>query len=338
MMDNIRPTEDAPTRAETFDQAGIDAMFGFDTEKPRTVAKGLKALLEADVVNRERLPMLEVVCERMARTFATSMRNLTSDSLDVNLVQVTTTRFGDFMHRLTLPTMIGIFHVKEWENYGAVTVDSGLIYAVVDSLLGGRRAGAPMRIEGRAYTPIETMLVGKMIQQALDDFTAAFEAIEPITSTLERVETTPRFAAIAGPSNLAAVASFRIDMEGRGGTFDIVLPYATIETVRDKLVQRFAGEKLGRDSMWEKHMTAELIAAEMEVEAVLGERSIRVQDYMPFEVGQTISLGCDADDPIDLACNGVRIGQVTIGRRAGQIAVQLINDIKTTPVATGDKK
>jgi len=329
MMEGAFPTDGMSVPGDTVDQAGIDAMFGFDTPQPRGVTTGLKALLEADVVNRERLPMLEVIGERMARTFATSMRNLTSDSLDVHLIQVITTRFGDFMNRLTLPTMIGVFQVKEWENYGAVTVDSGLIYAVVDSLLGGRRGGAPIRIEGRGYTAIETMLVGKMMQQALDDFEQAFEAIEPIDATLERVETTPRFAAIAGPSNLAAVASFRVDMEGRGGTFDIVLPYATIETVRDKLVQRFAGEKLGRDGLWERHMTSELLVAQVEIEAVLGERSIRMNDYLPFQVGQTISLARDPDEPVELACNGIKLGRAEVGGRAGLIAVQLLNDIMT---------
>ncbi len=312
---------------ETFDQAGIDAMFGFDTKPARAPVTGLKALLETHIVNHERLPMLEVVCERMVRTLATSLRNLTSDALDVHLVSVGTRRFGDFMDRLPLPTMIGIFHVAEWENYGALTVDSGLIYAMVDSLLGGRPGVTAAPIEGRSFTAIETMLVGKMIEQTLADFAASFAVIEPAEMTLERVETMPRFAAIAAPSNMAVVASFRIDMEGRGGGFDIVLPFATIDPVRDKLVQRFAGDKLGRDPRWERHMTNELLASEVQVEAVLGERLMRVQDYMAFTVGQTISLDRDPNDPLTLACNNVPLGKVQIGRRSGLLAVQMLNTI-----------
>ncbi|USI71984.1 flagellar motor switch protein FliM [Sphingomonas morindae] len=319
-----RPREPAIDR---FDQAGIDAIFGFDTPPPRAAKKGLRALLDADIANRERLPMLEVVCERMVRTFATSMRNLTSDALDVHLERVSTTRFGDFMNRLPLPAMIGVFHAAPWDNFGAITVDSGLIYAVVDSLLGGRRGGAVMRIEGRAFTSIETVLVGKMIQQTLADFAASFSAIEPVQMTLERVETTPRFAAIAGPSNLTAVATFRVEMEERGGSFSIVLPYATIEPVRDKLVQRFAGEKLGHDAVWGAHIARELLATEVTLEAVLGERTMRVQDYMALRVGQTIGLNREPDDPITIASGGVPLGQAQIGKRAASVAVQMLNDI-----------
>ncbi|WP_380874017.1 flagellar motor switch protein FliM [Sphingomonas sp. DBB INV C78] len=317
-----------PVGAEvTFDQAGIDALFGFDGGSPAPQKSGLKAVIESNVISHERLPMLEVVCERMVRTFATSMRNLTSDAIDVSLEEITSTRFGEFMNRVALPAMLGVFKVVEWENYGVVTVDSSLIYAVVDALLGGRKGNSSLRIDGRAFTTIETMLVSKMIQLALDEFSASFEAIEPVTMELERVEASPRFAAIAGPSNIAAVATFRVDMEGRGGKFSILLPYATIEPVREKLLQRFMGEKLGRDRIWETHMATELRHTEVMVDVVLGEKHMRVHDVMALAVGQTIPLNRGPDDPLEVHCGGVALGHAHIGQRCSNIAIRMATDI-----------
>ncbi|RJF85745.1 flagellar motor switch protein FliM [Sphingomonas cavernae] len=311
----------------TFDQAGIDALFGFDGTAPAPQKSGLKAVIESNVISHERLPMLEVVCERMIRTFATSMRNLTSDAIDVSLEEITSHRFGEFMNRVPLPAMFGVFKVREWENFGVVTVDSGLIYAVVDALLGGRKGNSSLTIDGRAFTTIETMLVSKMVQLALDDFAGAFEAIEPVGIELERVETSPRFAAIAGPTNIAAVATFRVDMEGRGGKFSILLPYATIEPVREKLLQRFMGEKLGRDRIWETHMACELHNTEVLVDVVLGEKHMRVHDVMSMAVGQTIALNRGPDDPLEVHCGGVPLGHAHIGQRCNNIAIRLVTDI-----------
>jgi flagellar motor switch protein FliM len=310
-----------------FDQAGIDALFGFNKAGQTTQKSGLKAVIESDVISHERLPMLEVVCERMVRTFATSMRNLTSDAIDVHLEEVTSTRFGEFMNRVALPAMLGVFQVHEWENYGVVTVDSGLIYAVVDALLGGRKGNAVHRIEGRAFTTIETSLVSKMLELALEDFATCFEAIEPIKIDLERVETSPRFAAIAGPSNIAAVATFRVDMEGRGGKFSIVLPYATMEPVRDKLLQRFMGEKLGRDRIWEVHMASELWQTDVIMDVVLGEKQMRLQDVMNLAVGQTIGVNRGPDDALEVHCGGVPLGRAHIGQRCNNIAIKMVTDI-----------
>ncbi|MEN2786143.1 flagellar motor switch protein FliM [Sphingomonas qilianensis] len=296
-------------------------------DAPLPQKSGLKAVIESDIISHERLPMFEVVCERMVRTFATSMRNLTSDAIDVHLEDVTSTRFGEFMNRLSDPAILGVFRVREWENYGVVTVDSGLIYAVVDALLGGRRGNGAPRSEGRAPTTIETGLISKMVQIALTDFAASFEAIEPITIEIDRVETSPRFAAIARPSNIAAVATFRVDMEGRGGRFSIVLPYATIEPVRDKLLQRFMGEKLGRDRIWELHMASELLQTEIIMDVVLGEQHMRLRDVMNLQIGETIGVNRGPDDALEVHCSGVPLGRAFIGQRTNNIAVKIMTDI-----------
>lgn len=310
----------------TFDQAGIDALFG-DLSGPAKPKSGLKAVIESNVISHERLPMLEVVYDRMVRTFATSMRNLTSDAIDVSLEDITSIRFGDFMSRVMLPAMIGVFRVDEWENYGLITVDSGLIYAVVDALLGGRRGGSAPVIDGRGFTSIETSLVARMLELALSDMAEAMEPITPATMKLERVETSPRFAAIAGPTNICAVATFRVDMEGRGGKFSVLLPYATIEPVRHKLSQRFMGEKLGRDNIWEAHMSAEILKTEVSLDVVLGETVLTLQEIQNFALNQTIPLQKGPDDALELQCGGVPMGWAQIGQRCNNIAIRLTTDV-----------
>ncbi|MBO9713510.1 MAG: flagellar motor switch protein FliM [Sphingomonas sp.] len=308
-----------------FDQSDIDALFG--DFGPVAKKSGLRAMIESRVISHERLPMLEVVCDRVVRAFAGSMRNLTSDAIDVSLEEVTSTRFGEFVNRIALPAMIGVFKVKEWESYGIVTVDSGLIYAVVDALLGGRGGGQPMVIDGRAFTTIETRLVARMLELALNDFARAFEPIEPITIALERIETNPRFAAIAGTSNICATAGFRVDMDDRGGSFQLLLPYATLEPVRDKLLQRFMGEKSGRDSIWEAHMVSEVRKTNVDVDVVLGEKAMPLAALRSLEVGQTIALDRGPDDALDLACGGVRLARAQIGQRSGRVAVRLVSPV-----------
>ncbi len=308
------------------DQAGIDALFG-DVGGPVQPKQGLRAVIESDVISHERLPMLEVVFDRMIRIFATSMRNLTSDAIDVSLESVSSVRFGDFMGRVMLPAMIGVFRVEEWQDYGLVTVDSGLIYSVVDALLGGRRGGEPMMIDGRGFTTIETDLVGRMLRHVLADMSSAMAPITPAAMNLERIETSPRFATIAGSTNICAVATFRVDMDERGGRFSILLPYATIEPVRHLLGQRFMGEKLGRDNIWESHLEAEIRQTEVELDVVLGERMLPLAQVRDFDVGQTISLFHGPDEPLELQCGGIPLGRAQIGQRSNNVAVRLVSDI-----------
>jgi len=309
------------------DQAGIDALFG-DVGGPMRARSGLKAVIESDVISYERLPMLEVVYDRMLRSFATSMRNLTSDAIDISLVDMTSVRFGDFINRVALPTMIAVFRVEEWRNYGLITVEPSLIYAVVDALLGGRHGNNRQMIDGRAFTGIEVGLVSRMLKMAIADFAAGFAPITPITLDLERVETATRFVSIAGPTNLCAVATLRVDMDGRGGCFSMLLPYATLEPVRKVLGQRFMGDKAGPENIWGAHMAREIRRTEVEVDVVLGRTMMPLGEVRALEVGNTIRFNRRPDEALELQIGDVVLGHGQIGQRCNNVAVRLTTDIK----------
>lgn len=307
------------------DQAGIDALFG-NVGPLQSSHKGLRAVIESEVISHERLPMLEVVCERMVRAFSSAMRNLTSDSIEVSLEDVTTTRFGDFMDHVTLPAMIAVVRFEEWENYGIITVNSGLIYAVVDALLGGRRSGEVM-IDGREFTTIETTLVTRMLNVAMAEFRAALAPIAQVGISLDRIETNPRFAAIARPSNIAAVCTFRVDIDGRGGNFSILLPYATLEPVRDKLIQRFMGEKVGRENIWQTHMRDQMLLTQVEIQVVMGAMTLPLSAVKTLEVGQVLPFQIPPDEPMSVECGGIALARAHAGQRRRHVAISLATEI-----------
>ncbi len=305
-------------------QDEIDSLLGFDEEhEAASEMSGIQAILNSALVSYERLPMLEVVFDRLVRLMSTSMRNFTSDNVEVSLDNISSIRFGDYLNSIPLPAMLCVFKAEEWDNYGLITIDSSLIYSIVDVLLGGRRGTAAMRIEGRPYTTIERNLVERMIHVMLGDLSAAFEPLSPVTFRFDRLETNPRFATISRPSNAAIVIRLRIDMEDRGGRLEMLLPYATLEPVRELLLQMFMGEKFGRDSIWETHLAEELLLTDVELEAVLDQQVVKISDVMNFKVGSQIMLNASPDTIINLRCGEVDLFEGRMGRKGDHIAVRI---------------
>jgi flagellar motor switch protein FliM len=322
------------TSARVLNQDEIDSLLGFDDaggggDGDRS---GIQAILNSALVSYERLPMLEVVFDRLVRMMSTSMRNFTSDNVEVSLDNILSLRFGDYLNSIPLPAMLGVFKAEEWDNYGLLTVDSSLIYSIVDVLLGGRRGTAAMRIEGRPYTTIERNLVERMVHVVLSDLSAAFDPLSPVTFRFDRLETNPRFAAISRPSNAAIVAKLRIDMEDRGGRLELMLPYATLEPVRELLLQMFMGEKFGRDSIWETHLAEELWLTELEMEAVLDEQIMPLRDILRLRVGSKIMLNATPDSTIELRSGHVAMFGGKMGRKGTHIAVRIEEKIKKEKV------
>src|SRR5437868_13575146 len=229
-------------------QEEIDNLLGFTAgEVNLNDNSGIRAIIDSAMVSYERLPMLEIVFDRLVRLLTTSLRKFTSDNVDVSLDRITSVRFGDYLNSIPLPAILAVFKAEEWDNFGLITVSSSLIYSIIDVLLGGRRGQTTLRVEGRPYTTIETNLVKRLVEVVLADAEQAFRPLSPVTFSIDRLETNPRFAAISRPANAAILVRLRIDMEDRGGEIELLLPYATIEPIRGVLLQMFMGEKFGRD-------------------------------------------------------------------------------------------
>jgi hypothetical protein len=166
-----------PGAERILNQEEIDNLLGFylnDDEDDENT--GIRSIINSALVSYERLPMLEIVFDRLVRLMTTSLRNFTSDNVEVSLDSISSIRFGDYLNSIPLPAILAVFRAEELDNYGLMTVDSNLIYSIVDVLLGGRRGTAAMRIEGRPYTTIERALVQRMIEVVLADAKQAFEA------------------------------------------------------------------------------------------------------------------------------------------------------------------
>ncbi|MBB4287036.1 flagellar motor switch protein FliM [Roseospira goensis] len=305
-------------------QDEIDSLLGFDESEEVSADKsGIQAILNSALVSYERLPMLEVVFDRLVRMMSTSLRNFTSDNVEVSLDNILSLRFGDYLNSIPLPAMLSVFKAEEWDNSGLLTIDSSMIYSIVDVLLGGRRGTAAMRIEGRPYTTIERNLVERLVHVVLADLSAAFDPLSPVTFRFERLETNPRFATISRPANAAIVAKLRIDMEDRGGRLELLIPYATLEPVRELLLQMFMGEKFGRDSIWETHLAEEMWFTEVEMEAILDEVELPLRHILNLEVGSQIMFNATPDSAVMLRCGDVPMFSGRMGRRGSNIAIRV---------------
>jgi flagellar motor switch protein FliM len=310
-------------------QEEIDGLLGFSVDDVTlNDNSGIRAIIDSAMVSYERLPMLEIVFDRLVRLLTTSLRNFTSDNVEVSLDRITSVRFGDYLNSIPLPAILAVFKAEEWENFGLFTINSSLIYSIIDVLLGGRRGHNVVRIEGRPYTTIETNLVKRMIEVILADAELAFKPLSPVKFNIDRLETNPRFAAITRPANAAILVRLRIDMEDRGGTAELLLPYATIEPIRGVLLQMFMGEKFGRDHIWEEHLATQIGQAEVAVDAVLYEAKLPLRQMMALNVGDTLPLEVRPDALVTVRCGEITLTEGRMGRVGDRVAVRVAKPLR----------
>ncbi|MGL4497310.1 MAG: flagellar motor switch protein FliM, partial [Beijerinckiaceae bacterium] len=132
--------EENDTVDRLLNQDEIDNLLGFSSDDVNAKRQtGIRAIVDSAMVSYERLPMLEIVFDRLVRLLTTSLRNFFSDTVEITINNITSVRFGDYINSIPLPSVLLVFKAHEWDNYGLLSVDSNLVYGVIDVLLGGRR-------------------------------------------------------------------------------------------------------------------------------------------------------------------------------------------------------
>lgn len=337
MLDSQTNFDDAESGVDRLlSQDEIDSMLGFSVGEAGAGGRaGIRAIVDSGTVSYERLPMLEIIFERMVRHLSTSLRNFFNDNIEVTLDAIRSVRFGDYVNSIPLPSMIAVFKAEEWDNFGLVTVESNLTYAVLDTMLGGKRGELNIRHDGRPFTTIEMNLLKRMVGVVLTDAETAFRPLSAVTFKVDRIETNPRFATISRPANAAIRVDLRLDMEGRGGSLQVLLPYATIEPVRDLLLESFMGEKIGRDPIWENHLATEIYQATVPIEAVLHQEMMPLSRIMGLDIGDTLIFDAKPDRFITLRCGDFGVTEGRVGRVDDKIAVQTVAALRRSRTTIG---
>lgn len=309
---------------KTLDQSEIDALLGVkkddDSNKEK---KGIRYYIDKSMKSYQRLPMLEVVCDRFARILSTTLRNLTSENVDIDVRGITSLRFGDYINSIPMPALVAIFKVEEWENFGLVTPNGQFIYSMVDILFGGRKLNSPVRFDGRPFTNIELNVFRFICDIILNDLGIAFEPLNPSTFVYDRVETNPRFASISRPGDPVILISLHVSIEERTGTIEVMIPYATLEPIRDLLAQVFLGEKFGKDNNWELHIQNEVYNAPIELEAILARKEALLGEVVAFKPGYTIIFDQESNDEIFLTCEKIDLFAGKLGSFDEKIAISI---------------
>lgn len=304
------------------DDSPLSGLLGFDfgAEEGKD-RSGLKALINSALVSHRRLPMLDVVFDRTARLMSTSLRQLTNENVEVALDNVTSTRFSDFIEA-ERAGVIGVVRAKGLDGYALLAADASLVHGVVDLLLGGRR-GASIGLDERALTAIELGLATRMLALMVEDLDEAFAPVAAAGFALDRVETTPRFAAIAQDASVCALAKFRIRIDDFQSKAMILAPHATIEPVRELLSRDFIGESGRADGLWRRRLGTGVAAAGVDLVAALADRELSIGEIEKLREGDTLTFSCGADARIELRAGPAAVVKGRVGRIGDKIAVKL---------------
>ncbi len=111
-----------------------------------------------------------------------------------------------------------------------------LVFITVDNLFGGD-GRFPTKVEGREFTHTEQRVINRMLKLALEGYSDAWKAINPLEVEYVRSEMQVKFTNITtSPNDIVVNTPFHVEIGNLTGEFNICLPFSMIEPLRELLV------------------------------------------------------------------------------------------------------
>jgi len=279
-------------------------------------------LTNQDRVIRGRMPILEIIYERFIRQFRVSLSNSLRKISTISMISTDLLKFGEFVNTLPIPSCMCIMRFNELRGPALLVFESKLAYAIIDSYFGG--TDRPFtKIEGKEFTQIELSFMKKVMDMAISDLEEAWSPVHRIDAQYLRTEINPQFVGVVPPSDVIIATTLEVEFESASGTIMIVVPYSTIEPIKQKLSSSFQTDNDMADSIWTQAMNGHIRDSQAQMIVKLGEAEMTVGDLITLDKGDIIPLNQEASGEVDIAIGNVEKMKCVIGIYKGSRAVQI---------------
>lgn len=295
-------------------------------EPEKELAKGQASVSVFDLFNNDHqvlVPNLDVIYDSFIRYNRVTLSNRLRKIVEIKKLGARPYKFDDFLKKLPSPVCMAIFKIEPLKGAALITMDSQLVFSLVDSILGG--TGTPAQAEqNRMFTSIEVRLMEKIVKDVLSDMEKSWiHVVQGTKMNLLRMEMNPRLVTIVPPEYQVITMPLEIQVEDFTGTMLFAIPYMTIEPVRDKLKIGTQLDSMAIDPKWHSRLAAELEAAPVEMAVELGRTSITLNDLINLSVGDTIILDQDCRSDLSIKIEGIEKFAGLPGVQGGNKAIQI---------------
>lgn len=318
---------------ELLSQDEIDALLhgvddgGIETENDLELQDGVAREFDFaahDRIVRGRMPTLEMINERFARSFRISLFNMLRRSAEISVSGVQMLKFSEYVHSMYVPTSLNLVKINPLRGSALCVFDPKLVFILVDNYYGG--IGRHAKIEGRDFSATEQRVISIVLKDAFKDLQNAWKPVMDVEFKFLSMEVNPQFANIVSPTEVVVVSTFHVELDGGGGDFMVTMPYSMIEPIRDLLDAGIASDVADKDERWSISLREEIKMARVNMSCSLAEIEIPLADVLKLREGDILPISMP--EMVTLRAEDIPVLRGKFGESRGNKAVKIIETVE----------
>lgn len=276
-----------------------------------------------DRIVRGRMPTLEMINERFARSFRITLFNMLRRSAEISVSGVQMLKFSEYIHSMFVPTSLNIVKIHPLRGSALCVFDPKLVFILVDNYYGG--VGRHAKIEGRDFSATEQRVISIVLEDAFKDLEEAWKPVMHVDFEFSNMEVNPQFANIVSPTEVVVVSTFHVELDGGGGDFMVTIPYSMVEPIRDLLDAGIASDIADKDERWIISLREEIKEAEVDISCNLTEVEMPLHEVLQLKEGDILPISMP--DMVTVRAEDIPVLRGKVGESRGSKAVKIIEAV-----------
>lgn len=279
-----------------------DATAAGADRSERSTEKGRYDFGEARQLSGGQLHQLQQVHERFSRELATSLSALTRRAVKASGVSCKQTEPDTARHEPVQSGLLIVLDVHPLEARVALSMDSRVVFPLLEALLGGRVAGAAD--VNRELTEIELSVLQDLHAVVIRELERAWRPAARLTFQVMGQQTDPRLGHPGLSADGSLVATLELEVEGSVGQITLLYPLRVGREMQGVDPAGAAADVARRPEMLQQALFERLKSALLAVEGRLQGATLRLRDLVDLRAGDLLCLDIPLDEPIDITING----------------------------------
>lgn len=277
--------------------------------------------------SKDQIRSISRIHENYARMLTTFLSTQLRTYVHISVTSVDQVPYEEFVRSISSLTVLNIYSMSPLKGNLVIEINPNIAYALLDRILGGKGTSVS---KTDSLTEIEILLLKQIFEKATGNLKEAWSSLIEVNPVLEEFEENPQFIQMVAPNDTVVVVAMSAAIGETTGMINLCIPHTLLEPIIPKLSAHYWMDNTTdeRDEAAYQMLSDNLQSAEVDVQAILGETTITISEFLRLQTNDVITLNQSIEKPLLLTVNQEPKFNVQPGKFKKRLAVQVLEEIK----------
>ena len=312
LLSALASGQDAPSGEMTEDESKLIRSYDFRT---------------ANKFSKDQMRTLHFIYDNFASRLSTYLSGTLRVICEVEVISIEEQTFSELSNSMPSPVIISIISMPPLAGSVLFEITPVIAYEIISRLLGGV---GQFENTDKAFTEIEVSIMERVIRKMLVLMNEAWEKINRVNASLERVETSSQYVQIVSANEPIAIVTLNVKIGETADIINLCIPHVAVQPIAKKLVMKtwYTDNGLAKTTEEKDNFEARLSGIYLNLHAVFNATPATVKDVLNTKVGDVIQLDHNINRPITVQVEHIPKFKGAVGIQDSNYAVRIVDILK----------